>query len=79
MKTRPITNHDKRTRGRWGSDRGENTNIWDGMVGGTRVVDPLGADRRCQPHDDERLRQSNLIPLPRPSQGLAGLSGWSPG
>ena len=45
-KARPITNHDGRTRGVWGSNRREDTGIWGGVEGGTRVGDPLGADRR---------------------------------
>ena len=49
-KTGPIANHDgRRTRGLWGSDRREDTGIWGGVEGGTRVGDPLCADRRCQP------------------------------
>src|SRR6185503_2434974 len=41
-KARPVTNRDgRRTRGVWGSDRGEDTGMWCG-VGGTRVGDPLG-------------------------------------
>jgi hypothetical protein len=47
-KARPITNHDRRrTRGVWGSDRREDTGIRSGVERGTRVGDPLGADRRC--------------------------------
>ena len=44
-KTRPVTNHDGRTRGVWGSDRREDTDIWGGVEEGTRVGDPLGADQ----------------------------------
>jgi hypothetical protein len=33
MKTRPITNRDRRQRrGRWGSDRREDAGIWGGVV-----------------------------------------------
>src|SRR6185295_6785679 len=50
-KARPVTNHDgRRTRGVWGSDRIEDTGMWGGVKGGTRVGDPLGADRRRPPH-----------------------------
>ena len=49
-KARPVTNHDgRRTRGLWGSDRREDTGIRSGVEGGTRVGDPLGADRRVRP------------------------------
>ena len=34
-KTRPIANHDGRTRGMWGSDRREDTGIRGGVEGGT--------------------------------------------
>ena len=79
-KARPITNHDRRrTRRVWGSDRRENTGIRSGVEGGTQVGDPLGADRRCQPHGAEVLRQRGLIAPPRPGQRLARLGGWSPG
>jgi len=79
-KTGPITNHDgRRTREMWGSDRRDNTGIWSGVEGGTRVGDPLSADRRCQPHGAEGLRQRGLVPPPRLGRWLAGLSGWSPG
>ena len=65
MKARPITNHDgRRTRGVWGSDRREYTGIRGGVEGGTRVGDPLGADRRCPPHGAEGLRQCGLVPPP---------------
>src|SRR6185312_2900578 len=75
-KARPITNHDgRRTRGVWRSDRREDTGVWGGVEGGTRVGDPLGADRRRQPHGAEGLRQCGLVPPPRPSRLLAGLSG----
>ena len=48
-KARPVTNHDgRRTRGVWGSNRREDTGMWGGVEGGTRVGDPLGADRREQ-------------------------------
>ena len=64
-KARPITNHDRRrTSGVWGSDRRENTSIWSGVERGTRVGDPLGADRRRQSHGAEGLRQSGLVPPP---------------
>ena len=64
-KTRPITNHDRRrTRGVWGSDRREDIVIWGGVERGTRVDDPLGADRRRQPHGAERLHQCGLVPPP---------------
>ena len=33
----------------WGSDRREDTGMWGGVEGGTRVGDPLGADRRVRP------------------------------
>ena len=57
-KARPITNHDgRRTRGVWGSNRREDTGIRSGVEGGTRVGDPLGADRRRQSHGAEGLRQ----------------------
>ena len=49
-KARPVTNHDgRRTRGVWGSDRREDTGMWGGVEGGTRVGDPLGADRGVSP------------------------------
>ena len=57
-KARPITNHDgRRIRGVWGSDIREDTDIWGGVEGGTRVGDPLGADRRRPPHGAEGLRE----------------------
>jgi len=62
----------------WGSDRREDTGMWGGVEGGTRVGDPLGADRRRQPHGAEGLRQCGLVPPPRPDQLLAGLSGRVP-
>ena len=66
-KVRPITNYDGRgTRGVWGSDRREDTGIRGGVEGSTRVGDPLGADRRRQSHGAEGLRQSCLVPPPRP-------------
>ena len=75
-KTRPIANHDgRRTRGVWGSDRREDIGIWGGVEGGTGVGDPLGADRRRQPHGAEGLRQCSLVPPPRPGRLLAGWSG----
>ena len=55
-KARPVTNHDGRTRGVWGSDR-EDTGMRCGVEGGTRVGDPLGADRRRPPHGAEGLRE----------------------
>ena len=64
-KTRPIANHDgRRTRGMWGLDRREDTGMWGGVEGGTRVDDPLGADRQRPPHGSEGLRQCGLIPPP---------------
>ena len=58
-KARPVTNHDgRRTKGVWGSDRREDTDMWGGVEGGTRVGDPLGADRRRQPHGAEGLRNA---------------------
>ena len=70
-KARPITNHDgRRTRGVWGSDKREDTGIRGGVEGGTRVGDPLGADRRCQPHGAEGLRQRGLVPP------LVQVGGW---
>ena len=79
-KTGPITHHDgRRTRWMWGSDRREDTGVWGGVEGGTRVGDPLSADRRSQPHGAEGLLQRGLVPPPRPGGWLAGLSGWSPG
>src|SRR6185312_6900160 len=57
-KARPVTNHDgKRKIGVWGSDRREDTGMWGGVEGGTRVGDPLGADRRRPPHGAEGLRE----------------------
>jgi len=42
----------------------ENTGIWGGVEGDTRVADPLGADRRRQSHGAKGLCQSGLIPPP---------------
>ena len=79
-KARPITNHDRRrTRRVWGSDRREDTSIRSGVERGARVGDPLGAGRRRQSHGAEGLRQSGLVPPPRPGRLLAGLSGRGPG
>ena len=65
-KARSVTNHDgRRTRGVWGSDRREDTDIWGDVEGGTRVGDPLGADRRRPPHGAEGLRQCSLVPPPQ--------------
>jgi hypothetical protein len=62
-KTRTITDHDgRRTRGVRRSDRRKDTRIWSGVVRGTRVGDPLGANGWCQPHCAEGLRQGSLIP-----------------
>ena len=65
----------------WESDRREDTDIWGGVEGVTRVDDPLGADRRRKSHGAEGLRQSSLVPPSRPGRLLAGLSGrgseWS--
>jgi hypothetical protein len=45
-KTRPITNHNRRRiRVMWGLDRRKEASIRGGVVGGTQVGDPLGADR----------------------------------
>src|SRR6185312_5711748 len=78
-KTRSIANHDGgRTREMWGSDRREDTGIRGGVEEGTRVGDPHGADRRCQPHGAEGLRQRGLVPPPRPGRWVAGLRGGSP-
>jgi hypothetical protein len=45
-KTRTITDDDgRRTRGVRRSDRREDTRIRSSVVGGTRVSDPLSADR----------------------------------
>jgi hypothetical protein len=63
----------------WGSDRREDTGIRGGVEGETRVGDPLGADRRRQSHSAEGLRQSGLVPPPRPGRLQAGLSGRGPG
>jgi hypothetical protein len=64
-KTRTITDHDgRRTRGVRRSDRRKDTRIWSGVVRGTRVGDPLGANGRSQPHNAEGLRQGSLIPPP---------------
>jgi hypothetical protein len=49
------------------------------VEGGTRVGDPLDADRRRQSHGAEGLRQTGLVPPPRPGRLLAGLSGRGPG
>ena len=56
----------------WGSDRREDTGVWGGVEGGTRVGDPLSAERWSQPHGAEGLRQRGLVPSPRPGWGLAG-------
>src|SRR6185312_15719563 len=78
-KARPVTNHDgRRTRGVWGSNRREDTSMWGGVEGGTRVGDPLGADRRRPSHGAEGLRQCGLVPPPRPGRLLAGWSGRGP-
>src|SRR6185312_5004790 len=71
-KTRPVTNRNgRRTRGVWGSDRREDTDIWGGVEGGTRVGDPLGADRRRPPRGAQGRH-------PRPGRLLAGWSGRYP-
>ena len=57
-------------RGVWGSDKREDTGIRGGVEGGIRVGDPLGVDRRRQPHGAEGLRQRG--PVPPPSQ----VGGW---
>ena len=77
-KTGPVANHDGRTRGMWGSDRREDTGVWGGVEGGTRVGDPLSADRRSQPYGAEGLCQRGLVPPLRPGRLLAGLGGWCP-
>src|SRR6185369_1221401 len=78
-KARPVTNHDgRRTRGVWGSDRREDTDMWGGVEGGTRVGDPLGADRRRLPYGAEGLRQCGLVPPPRPGRPLGGGGGRGP-
>jgi hypothetical protein len=46
------------------SDRRKNTRITSSVVRGTRVLDPLGADGRRQPHSAEGLRQGSLMPPP---------------
>jgi hypothetical protein len=57
-KARPITNHDRRwIRRMWWSDRRHEARIRGGMVGGTRVGNPLGVDRRGHPHGAESLRR----------------------
>ncbi|KAG2617041.1 hypothetical protein PVAP13_3NG178170 [Panicum virgatum] len=66
------------TRGVWGSDRRKDTGMWGGVEGGTRVGDPLGADRQRPPHGAEGLRQCGLVPPPRPGRLLAGWSGRGP-
>jgi len=73
--TGPITNHDRRRRrGIRRSSRREDTSIRGGVVGSTRVSDPLRASRRGQPHGAEGLSQDGRIPRRR-----AGLRGWKPG
>ena len=52
--------------------------MWGGVEGGTRVGDPLSADRRRPPHGAEGLRQCGLVPPPRPGRLLAGWSGRCP-
>ena len=52
--------------------------MWGGVEGGTRVGDPLGADRRRPPHGVEGLRQCGLVPPPRPGRLPAGCSGRCP-
>jgi hypothetical protein len=37
----------------WGSDKRNEASIRGGVVEGTRVGDPLGADRWCHPHGAE--------------------------
>jgi hypothetical protein len=51
------------------------------LVRGTRVGDPLGADRRGQPHSAAGLRQGSLIPPPpRPRRaGRRWITGWRVG
>ena len=78
-KARPITNHDRRTRGVWGSDGREDTGIRSGVERGTRVGDPLGTDRRHQSHSAEGLRQSGLVPYgtERGAAPVNMAAGWS--
>ena len=53
----------------------EDTGMWGGVEGGTRVGDPLGADLQRPPHGAEGLRQCGLVPPPRSDRLLAGWSG----
>jgi len=77
-KTRPIADHDGRRARRMGRpDRREYTSGRSGVVGGTRVSNPLGTHWRCQPHGAERTSQPNLVPSSRPGQRR--LSRWDPG
>jgi hypothetical protein len=78
-KTRTITDHDGRTRGVRRSDSREDTRIWSGVVRGTRVGDPLGANGRSQPHSVEGLHQGSLIPPTPPQPRRARWRGWGPG
>jgi hypothetical protein len=65
-KARPITNYDgRRTRRVWGLDRRDDAGIRGSVEGGTRVSDPLCADRQCQPHGAEGLRQRGLVAPPQ--------------
>jgi hypothetical protein len=75
-KTGSITDHDgRRTRGVRRSDRRKDTRIRSGVVRGTRVGDPLGADGWRQPHSAEGLRQGSLIPPPLGHDELGGGGG----
>jgi hypothetical protein len=53
-------------------DRGEYTRVRGGVVGGTRVGDPLWSDRRCQAHGVERASQGRLVPSRNPRRGAGG-------
>ena len=49
-----------------------------GVVRGTRVGDPLRADRRGQSQGAEGLSQSRLVPSSGPGRRLAGVHRRSP-
>jgi hypothetical protein len=68
-KTRAIGDHDgRRVRGRRVNGR-EYTKVRGGVVGSTRVGDPLWADKRCQAHSAEGAHQGCLVPTGRPGRG----------